>query len=57
LWKCDDWTPAAYAIDNADKFDASFFGIGPREAVIMDPQHRRFMQCAWESLEAAGYAL
>ncbi|MEO6053889.1 MAG: aminotransferase class III-fold pyridoxal phosphate-dependent enzyme, partial [Chthoniobacterales bacterium] len=42
-------------LDNADKFDAEFFGIRPREAEIMDPQHRIFLECAWEALEAAGY--
>ncbi|MEO8206628.1 MAG: aminotransferase class III-fold pyridoxal phosphate-dependent enzyme, partial [Chthoniobacterales bacterium] len=42
-------------LDNADKFDAEFFGIRPREAEIMDPQHRVFLECAWEALEKAGY--
>eukprot|EP00040_Diaphanoeca_grandis_P024578 m.135297 g.135297 ORF g.135297 m.135297 type:complete len:2787 (+) comp29787_c4_seq1:169-8529(+) len=48
------WVNATYAIEDAAKFDAGFFGIGPREAEIMDPQQRRFMQCAWEALEASG---
>jgi acyl transferase domain-containing protein len=38
-----------------DMFDAEFFGIAPDEAEIMDPQHRLFLECAWGSLEAAGY--
>lgn len=42
-------------LKNADEFDAEFFGIRPREAEIMDPQHRIFLECAWEALEVAGY--
>jgi non-ribosomal peptide synthase protein (TIGR01720 family) len=36
-------------------FDASFFGFSPREAETLDPQHRLFLECAWEALEDAGY--
>src|SRR5206468_7996465 len=38
----------------ADRFDAGFFGFTPREAEVMDPQHRVFLECAWEALEDAG---
>lgn len=38
-----------------DRFDASFFNIYPREAEIMNPQQRFFLQCSWEALEDAGY--
>lgn len=40
--------------EDADQFDASFFHYSPREAEIMDPQHRVFLECAWEALETAG---
>ncbi|MEM8976245.1 MAG: type I polyketide synthase, partial [Pseudomonadota bacterium] len=34
-------------------FDADFFGMSPKEALIMDPQHRQFLECAWEATENA----
>ncbi len=42
-------------LENADLFDAEFFGYNPREAALMDPQHRLFLECAWHALEDAGY--
>jgi acyl transferase domain-containing protein/thioesterase domain-containing protein len=42
-------------IEDADCFDATFFGFSPLEAEIMDPQHRLFLECAWEAIENAGY--
>jgi amino acid adenylation domain-containing protein len=42
-------------LDGADLFDASFFGYTPREAELMDPQHRIFLEVAWEALDHAGY--
>ena len=42
-------------IDGIDLFDADFFGVTPKEAELMDPQHRLFLECAWETFEHAGY--
>ncbi|WP_441286888.1 SDR family NAD(P)-dependent oxidoreductase [Sorangium sp. KYC3313] len=42
-------------IDGVDRFDPLFFNISPREAQIMDPQERLFLECAYETIEDAGY--
>lgn len=42
-------------LDDIEQFDADFFGFNPREAEAIDPQHRLFLECAWEALENAGY--
>ena len=42
-------------IDGVADFDPEFFGISRRDAAIMDPQHRQFIECAWEALESAAH--
>lgn len=42
-------------LEGTEFFDASFFGYSPREAEIMDPQQRLFLEAAWHALENAGY--
>lgn len=44
-------------IKDVDAFDAEFFGISPREAVLMDPQHRIFLETVWKTIEDAGYSI
>src|SRR5262249_10759153 len=41
-------------LEGVEQFDASFFGFYPKEAQLMDPQHRLFLECAWEALDDAG---
>jgi len=54
-FKAPNYVKAASILDDIQSFDATFFGFSPREAEVMDPQHRLFLECAWESLEDAGY--
>jgi acyl transferase domain-containing protein len=43
-------------LDRMDRFDHQFFSISRREAVLMDPQQRLFLEVTWEALEDAGQA-
>lgn len=51
-----DYVPAGAPLGDIDCFDAQFFGYNPKEASLMDPQQRIFLELAWEALERAGYA-
>ncbi len=53
--RAENYVAARPILKDTDKFDAAFFGIYPKEAAQMDPQHRVFLECAWEVLERAGY--
>ncbi|MFP5263128.1 MAG: beta-ketoacyl synthase N-terminal-like domain-containing protein, partial [Blastocatellia bacterium] len=50
-----NYVKAGAVLDDIEMFDASFFGFTPKEAEITDPQHRIFLELAWEALENAGY--
>jgi acyl transferase domain-containing protein len=50
-----DFVKAGMVLDGFDTWDAPFFGFNPRDAEIMDPQQRVFMECAWEALEHGGF--
>lgn len=50
-----DYVPYAARLEQFDHFDAEFFGLSLKDAAIMDPQHRQFLECAWEALENAGH--
>ena len=50
-----NYIKASPILHGPEMFDASFFGYSPREAKLVDPQQRLFLECAWEALEHAGY--
>ena len=50
-----DYVRASMVLPKMEMFDAEFFGFSKRDAAILDPQHRHFLECAWEALEDAGY--
>ncbi len=50
-----NYVPAAAILDEFDGFDAEFFGLSPKDAAIMDPQHRKFLETCWHGLEDAGH--
>ncbi|HYP13362.1 MAG TPA: type I polyketide synthase, partial [Bryobacteraceae bacterium] len=55
LLKHPRYVRAAAVLDDMDMVDAGFFGLSPKDASIMDPQHRHFLECCWEAFEHSGY--
>lgn len=53
-WESNDYY--AGTISNIEMFDAKFFGMSAREAMLMDPQHRLFLQTSYNAILDAGYA-
>ncbi|MET0791597.1 MAG: type I polyketide synthase, partial [Polyangiaceae bacterium] len=49
------WVARGTVLEDPDLFDAAAFGYSPREAQIIDPQQRVFLECAWQALDHAGY--
>ncbi|HEX2687196.1 MAG TPA: beta-ketoacyl synthase N-terminal-like domain-containing protein [Kofleriaceae bacterium] len=50
-----DYVPAKGMLEGIESFDERFFDYSAREAQLMDPQHRLFLECAWHALERAGF--
>ncbi len=50
-----NYVRAGAFLDGVADFDAEFFGLSPKEAAIMDPQHRHFLEVCWEALEHAAH--
>ncbi|ORC05601.1 polyketide synthase [Mycobacterium persicum] len=48
------YTKTGGFVDRVGDFDPAFFGVGPSEALAMDPQQRMFLELSWEALERAG---
>ncbi|WP_071794968.1 type I polyketide synthase [Natronohydrobacter thiooxidans] len=50
-----NYVPYAAPLDGFAEFDPEAFGFSPKEAAILDPQHRQFLEVAWEAFENAGH--
>lgn len=53
--KLPGYVNASPVLDKVDEFDAQFFGFSARDAALTDPQHRLFLETAWQALEDAGH--
>ncbi|MER9733285.1 alpha/beta fold hydrolase [Mesorhizobium sp. M0205] len=54
--KRSDYIRVGAHLNDVDLFDPNFWNLSRREATLMDPQHRLFLECCWKALESAGYA-
>ena len=50
-----NYVPAAADLKEFAHFDADFFGFSPKDAAILDPQHRKFLEVSWGAMEQAGH--
>src|SRR3954454_16526973 len=55
IMRLPGYVNAAPLLDDVDQFDAEFFGYSAPDATLRAPQHRLFLETAWEALEDAGY--
>jgi acyl transferase domain-containing protein/thioesterase domain-containing protein len=53
--RAPSYVKAGGPLPDMEQFDGEFFGFSPKECAIVDPQHRQFLECAWEALENAGH--
>lgn len=51
-----DYRKVGAVLDGVDHFDPGFWGISRKEAALMDPQHRLFLESCYHAMENAGYA-
>ncbi|MCG3148784.1 MAG: D-alanine--poly(phosphoribitol) ligase subunit 1 [Verrucomicrobiae bacterium] len=50
-----EYVKAVADVAGIEFFDNGFFGFTPRDATLMDPQLRLLLECAWATVEHAGY--
>ena len=50
-----NYVKASLVLPDMEMFDADFFGFSKKDAAVLDPQHRHFLECCWEALEDAAH--
>lgn len=56
IYNDENYVKSGAFLENPDKFDVKFWGLSRKEVLLMDPQHRMFLECCWHALENAGYS-